>query len=115
MFHWDAAWGWEWSTYFAGALGAVIGDMALRPTASLLQAHHPPPSAAKNVTAPPVHDSVPSAKRKAISLSGSVDASIITEAHSDDMIKQDIVEQEIPLKMARTASGDDTVDIDGKH
>jgi len=36
IFHWDCAWGWEWSTYFALSLGGVIGDMVVAPTAPLL-------------------------------------------------------------------------------
>eukprot|EP00927_Polykrikos_kofoidii_P008050 TRINITY_DN13334_c0_g1_i4.p1 TRINITY_DN13334_c0_g1~~TRINITY_DN13334_c0_g1_i4.p1 ORF type:complete len:955 (-),score=143.81 TRINITY_DN13334_c0_g1_i4:81-2831(-) len=34
LFHWDAAWGWEWSTSFAQALGAVIVDMATSPASA---------------------------------------------------------------------------------
>lgn len=41
FFHWDAAWGWEWSTCFAQALGSVIADMATSPTAALLRAPSP--------------------------------------------------------------------------
>merc|ERR1712061_711290 len=36
FYYWDFAWGWEWSTYFAQALGSVIGDMARAPTTLLL-------------------------------------------------------------------------------
>jgi len=35
IFHWDAAWGWDWSTQFSHALGGVIHDMAAAPTAPL--------------------------------------------------------------------------------
>jgi len=37
VFHHDMAWGWDWMPCFAQELGAVIGDMAMAPTASLLR------------------------------------------------------------------------------
>lgn len=36
IFHWDAAWGWHWGTYFASAIGAAILDLAQKPTAPIL-------------------------------------------------------------------------------
>merc|ERR1719217_1877214 len=37
IFHWDAAWGWEWSSYFAQELGNVIGDMVENPAGAIVQ------------------------------------------------------------------------------
>merc|ERR1712203_230903 len=43
----DSAWGWEWSTYFASCLGAVIADMVEAPTAPLLQTRGRPKEPAR--------------------------------------------------------------------
>jgi hypothetical protein len=35
IFHWDQAWGWEWSNHFAHAMGGCIWDMVTAPTEPL--------------------------------------------------------------------------------
>jgi len=35
IFHWDGAWGWDWSTHFCHALGGTIYDMVAAPTEPL--------------------------------------------------------------------------------
>merc|ERR1719181_1519716 len=35
IFHWDSAWGWDWSTHFAHAIGGCIYDMVAAPTLPL--------------------------------------------------------------------------------
>jgi len=70
IFHWDATWGWEWSTYFANALGAVISDMAIAPTAPLLRACPPQSQISTTADGPSGVEPRPTAKRKATSSNG---------------------------------------------
>jgi acyl-coenzyme A synthetase/AMP-(fatty) acid ligase len=44
IFHFDGAWGVDWSDHFALALGAVIYDMAVAPTSPLLPEKGSPPA-----------------------------------------------------------------------
>jgi len=37
IFHWDSAFGWEWGSYFAVAMGAAIHDMVVSPNGPLLK------------------------------------------------------------------------------
>lgn len=64
IFHWDCAWGWHWSTFFAQAMGTSIVDLASSPSGPVLR---PPPPQATAPASP--QDSVPlagSKKRKAV-------------------------------------------------
>jgi hypothetical protein len=40
IFHWDATWGWNWSTHFVHALGGAIYDMVAAPTGALAVPPH---------------------------------------------------------------------------
>merc|ERR1712183_126493 len=48
IFHFDAAWGLDWSDHFALAVGASIHDMAVTPTAPLLPPRGTPPNWVSN-------------------------------------------------------------------
>lgn len=104
IFHWDAAWGWEWSTYFAMALGSVIGDMVTAPTKPLLQATlHPSPPVSS--TPDPPKDGVPSltapvAKRKAMEPNGIPNGTSQADSSGNDALNEDAS----PMKVPRTES-----------
>jgi len=115
IFHWDHAWGWEWSTYFAMALGSVIGDMVSAPTAplsrvSLRPGSWTPPTSSGSAAADPASSgsaaaddmetapAQPVAKRKAMEPNGT--------AHANGAGNGNLHDEASPMKVPRTGSSE---------